>query len=106
MSEDKVNIDRFAITTEDGDVAIINTDDGEWVQFSEVNTILQAMYKDIQTMKKEILNCHNVINTMKQHTQSPEYTVCPRCGYPQEETNMRRKECPSCEFVWEANTGY
>jgi predicted Zn-ribbon and HTH transcriptional regulator len=103
---DNISIDRFSIATEDGDVAIVNTDDGEWVQFEEMDKICRMMYEDIQKMRTEIQNCHNVINTMKQHTQTPEYTVCPRCGYPQEETNIKNKECPSCEFEWVSTTGY
>ena len=109
MSEEQkkvINIDRFTISHEGGDVAILNTDDGEWVQFEDINRILQGMNADYQKLKKELQQEKYIVHTMKQHVQTPDYVVCPKCGYPQEDTGLRRKECHSCEFEWVANTGY
>jgi predicted transcriptional regulator len=102
-----INIDRYDLLIEDGDAAMVPTDSGAWVTFDQVKDIVEQLKQRINYLHGEnnqLKGINNQISSISNNMSS--VTACPRCGYPQEEDGMRRKECSSCEFVWYSNFGY
>lgn len=102
-----IKIDRYDIVKDQEEYIFLPTNTGEWVQFSEIHAVVTELYNKMNLLNKQLTDSNNTIRAMKQHAQnSPDYITCPKCGYPQEETGMKQKECTSCEYEWYSNIGY
>jgi predicted Zn-ribbon and HTH transcriptional regulator len=102
-----INIDRYQLMIEEGDAALVPTDNGEWVPFDQVNGVVKELIDKCTYLQGENNQLKGINHQLSSQSNSrSSVTACPKCGYPQEEDGMRRKECPSCEFVWLVNSGY